>query len=340
MSQVKVSATVSIPKAFFKKYTKIGVLTDGNTLRLCYPVLKNFLPPHSVIEVPAGEEHKNLATCQHIWQKLTDLGFDRHSLLIILGGGVLGDMGGFSAATFKRGIDFILVPTTLLAQVDASVGGKLAVDFGPYKNHIGVFQLPVATFVATNFLKSLPSRELRSGYAEVIKHCLIADKKMWETIRKHNWEDHRWLKLVRHSVEIKSRVVRKDPREAGLRKILNFGHTVGHAIEGHFLTTGDRLFHGEAIAAGMIMESFISCHQGLLKERDLKDITVYILAVFGKIALPDDARWLPLMRQDKKNMGNKILLAVPKEVGKAIWDVGVSEKEILDATAYYRSLQT
>ncbi len=336
MSQIKISAGLALPQAILKKYTKIGVLVDDNTIVVCYPLLKSVLPVHELVQVPSGEIHKTLETCQYIWQRLTDQGFDRHSLLIVLGGGVLGDMGGFCAATFKRGIDFVLIPTTLLSQVDASIGGKLGVDFGVYKNHIGVFQLPAATVIATDFLKTLPPRELRSGFAEIIKHCLIADKKMWEMVRKRRLEDQDWLKLVRHSVKIKAAVAKKDPRERGLRKILNFGHTIGHALEGHFLHTSNRLFHGEAIAAGMVIESHIAFKKGYLKAKDLDEISAFILSVFGKIQLPQDAQWLPMLKQDKKNKGNTILLAVPKTIGKAVWDVGVSEKEIREATDYYR----
>ncbi len=340
MGSIKILSRISLNKSSLKKYSKVGVLVDENTLQFCYPSIKDALPSHFLLQVPSGEQNKTLATCGKIWQQLTDLGFDRHSLLVVLGGGVLGDMGGFCAATYKRGIDFMLVPTTLLSQVDASVGGKLGVDFGPFKNHIGVFQLPASTLIATDFLRSLPSRELRSGFAEIIKHCLIADRKMWDLIRKRNLDGQDWLKLVRHSVKIKQSVVKKDPREAGLRKVLNFGHTVGHALEGYFLSTPTRLYHGEAIAAGMVIESHIAWAKGLIKESDLRNITDYILAIFGKIDLPEDHLWLSLMKQDKKNKGNKVLIAVPKQVGRAVWDVGVSEKEISDAAGYYRARQT
>ncbi len=340
MPQLKFQTAPSFSKTIFRPYSNIGVLVDENTRRFCYEAVKNNLPAHRVIEVPGGEEHKTLATCQTIWQQLTDYQFDRHSLLIIIGGGVLGDMGGFCAATFKRGIDFLLVPTTLLSQVDASVGGKLGVDFGPYKNHIGVFQEPIYTHIATDFLKTLPERELRSGFAEVIKHCVIGDKIMWNSLGKYPFEKLPWLKLVRHSVQFKSRVVSRDPREQGLRKILNFGHTIGHALEGHFLQSGNRIFHGEAIAAGMIMEAFIAYRKKLISAAELQDISAYISSVFGKIELPGNSGWLTLIKQDKKNRGNKILMALPKKLGKAVWDVPVSEKEIREATDYYRSYQT
>lgn len=340
MTQINIQKKPSLNKTLLRNYSSVGVLVDENTRRLCYEQIRDKLPPHHVIQVPAGETHKNLHTCQHIWQQLTDYQFDRHSLLIVLGGGVLGDMGGFCAATFKRGIDFLLLPTTLLAQVDASIGGKLGVDFGHYKNHIGVFQQPVSTSIATNFLETLSERELRSGFAEVIKHCLIADKKMWNTIRMRSLQEQDWLTLVKHSVKTKNNVVKKDPREKGLRKILNFGHTIGHAMEGHFLESSNRLFHGEAIAAGMVVESHIASRKKLLSSQELKAITDYILSVFGKIEMPKNEEWMNLLNQDKKNRGNTIFMALPKEIGKAVWDVPVSRKEIRDSIDYYQSCQT
>lgn len=337
MTSISIRDFPSFQRATLNRYSGIAILVDENTRELCYPRIKDLLPPHQLVEVPAGEEHKNLATCQFIWQRLTEYQFDRHSLLIIVGGGVLGDMGGFCAATYKRGIDFMLVPTTLLSQVDASIGGKLGIDFGSFKNHLGVFQLPVQTQIATTFLQTLPHRELRSGFAEVIKHCIISDKKMWDFITKRPLESQPWSRLVRHSVRFKDGIVTKDPRERGVRQILNFGHTMGHALEGHFLTTGNRLFHGEAVAAGMIMESHMAAARGLLKDKELEAIRQYIQSVFGKIELPQDSQWLTLLKQDKKNRGNKILMALPKHIGKAVWGVPVSEKEILGAVEYYRS---
>lgn len=328
----------TISKASLRGYSQIAVLVDQHTRAHCYPLLAKQLPPHSVIEVMAGEDHKNLVTSQVIWQHMTELGFDRHAVLIIIGGGVLGDMGGFCAATFKRGIDFILVPTTLLSQVDSSIGGKLGVDFGPYKNHVGVFQQPVATYIASAFLDTLPSRELRSGFAEVIKHCIIGDKAMWKIVSQRTLENQPWLKLVKHSVGFKKKVTQKDPREKGLRKILNFGHTIGHALEGHFLNTDNRLFHGEAIAIGMIMEAWIACSRKLISEEEREQISGYLKAVFGKIPVPAPENWIPLMKQDKKNKGNKVLMALPRRLGNAVWDISVSERDIRGAWDYYNTL--
>ena len=256
--------------AFFSKnhYSKIGVLADDNTFKHCYPLISAALPDHFTVRIKAGEEQKNLATCTDIWQSMTDHALDRHSLIIILGGGVLGDMGGFCAATYKRGVDFLLIPTTLLAQADASIGGKLGIDFNHLKNHIGVFQLPVRTMLFSGFLKSLPFNELRSGFAEVIKHTLISDRKMWDEVRAKTIAHQDWNLLVRHSAEFKSRVVAEDPKEKGLRKILNAGHTIGHALESHLLAHNNRVLHGEAIAAGLVMEAYISWQKAMITHED------------------------------------------------------------------------
>src|SRR6187402_1944444 len=202
-----------------KNYSQVAVLTDENCRRHCYPLLEQTLPPHRLIEVKSGEEQKNLDTCSYIWQEMTEQALDRHAVLLVLGGGVLGDMGGFCASTYKRGIDFILVPTTLLAQVDASIGGKLGIDFNHFKNHIGVFNQPALTILHSDFLKTLPAAELRSGFAEVIKHTLISDKTMWDEISAKSLTHQDWDKILKHSVEFKADVTQKDPTETGLRKI-------------------------------------------------------------------------------------------------------------------------
>ena len=318
-----------------KTYSRIVVLTDSNTRKACYPKLQ-FLKAHDAIEFEAGEEKKNLDTCAKVWSELTRLKVDRKGLLIVLGGGVAGDLGGFCAATYKRGIDFILLPTTLLAQVDASVGGKLGIDFEGYKNHIGIFQEPVATIIHTPFLETLPKQELRSGFAEVIKHCLLSDKKMWDEIKSKELETQDWDTLTRHSVEFKAGVVRIDPREKGLRKVLNFGHTIGHALESYFLSTSSRLLHGEAIAIGMIAESWLAVQKELLTDQELDEIKNYLTLIFGKVELPKDKTAIVnIALQDKKNVGEKILIAVPIGIGANIWDVEVTGKEILGALEFY-----
>lgn len=216
-------------------YTKIAVLVDNNTYRHCLPYfLQNIDFEVVAIEIPAGELHKGLDTCRFIWSEMMRLGLDRRSLLINLGGGVIGDMGGFCAATYLRGIDFVQVPTTLLSHVDASVGGKLAIDFNGVKNSIGVFQNPKGVLVDPAFLKTLPLTEIRSGFAEVFKHALIADAAQWHNLQQINdLMTVDWASYLAPSLAIKQRIVEEDPTEKGIRKALNFGHTIGHAVESY-----------------------------------------------------------------------------------------------------------
>lgn len=322
-----------------KQYSKIAVLVDRNTARHCYPLIAPALPSHGLIEVESGEEQKHLGTCEFIWGKMTEWELDRHSVLIVLGGGVLGDMGGFCAATYKRGIDFILIPTTLLSQVDASVGGKLGIDFMHFKNHIGVFKTPAFTILHSGFLRTLPENEKRSGFAEVIKHALIADAASWEQIRKLPMDKQPWDSLLRDSVGIKLEVVKKDPYEKGLRKTLNAGHTIGHAIETYLLSTDRKVLHGEAIAAGLICEGFLARERNLLDNAAFQGMCDYILSTFGKINIrQDDQEAIArLTNQDKKNKGNRILCVLLEGIGNAKWDFEISQDEVKRALAFYQS---
>lgn len=323
-----------------KKYSKLAVLTDENTHRHCYPELKRLLPEHFVIEIKSGEESKNLETCATIWQALTDHTLDRHACVIVLGGGVLGDMGGFCAATYKRGIDFVLIPTTLLAQADASIGGKLGIDFNHFKNHIGVFQKPNLTLLYSGFLRTLPLAELRSGFAEVVKHTLIADAAMWREVSSRALGDQPWDILIRHSVEFKARVTTEDPTEKGLRKILNAGHTVGHALETYLLNERRRILHGEAIAVGLITEAYIAQTRNMISEIELRDISSFLQQIYGKIALKENE--LPaiarLVLQDKKNKENRILCVLLDGIGNSRWDCEISLDEVKNSLSFYLSL--
>ncbi len=322
-----------------KSYSKIVVLTDTNTKRFCYPVIKDALPKHTLITVKHGEENKNLQTCELIWSAMTEAQLDRHALMINLGGGVIGDMGGFCAATYKRGIDFIQIPTTLLSQVDASVGGKLGIDFQGFKNHLGVFTLPNAVLIDPVFLETLSEREKRSGFAEILKHCLIQDGEKWQEIRRKDLADQDLPDLIAHSVEIKKKVVEQDPTEKGLRKILNFGHTLGHAIETFFLPQGKkRLFHGEAIATGMVCESYIAYERGLIDERTREQIEEFIFSIYGKvdIAEADFDTIIGLTLQDKKNKGKEVRFSLINSAGSCLYDIVVSKNEMKKALAYYK----
>lgn len=322
-----------------RKYSKILVLVDEHTQEACYPIISASLPVHGVITVESGEENKVLETCEAIWQTMTDEQLDRHAALIILGGGVLGDMGGFCAATYKRGIDFILIPTTLLAQADASIGGKLGIDFNNFKNHIGAFKLPALTLLHTGFLKTLPEQELRSGFAEVIKHALISDKRLWNEIRAKDLKSQDWNAMVKQSAEFKYSVIDQDPYEKGVRKILNAGHTVGHALESYFLTAGNKILHGEAVAAGLIAEAYMASKKKLLDDQSLEEITNFIIRIFGRLTIPENAlqEIAVLCLQDKKNKANSVLGALPEGIGNARWDVEISSAEIVESLHYYRS---
>jgi 3-dehydroquinate synthase len=322
-----------------RTFSKISVLSDTNTARHCYPVIKNALPPHKVITIQDGEEFKTLETCEFIWTKMTEHQLDRHSVLIIIGGGVLGDMGGFCAGTYKRGIDFILIPTTLLAQVDASIGGKLGIDFLNFKNHIGIFQNPVFTLLHVGFLKTLSNSQKRSGFAEVIKHALISDRETWNAIRKTKFEDLAWDEVVKHSVSFKQRVASEDPKERGLRKILNAGHTIGHAIEAYFLSCGKPILHGEAVAAGLITECFLAVKRKMLDEPVFHEIRDYIFQIFGKVEFDasEVERISNFTLQDKKNKDGKILSVLLEGVGTAKYDCEISLDEVRKAVDYYRS---
>ena len=319
-------------------YTKIQVIVDGNTFKNCYPTIKAFLGKHNLVKIKSGESEKNLETCQKIWQAMTDNELDRHSLVINLGGGVIGDMGGFCASTYKRGIDFIQIPTTLLSQVDASVGGKLGIDFQGLKNHIGVFQIPNAVLIDDEFLKTLPLSELRSGFAEIVKHCLIMDGKKWDEIRKKDFEEQDFKDLITHSVNIKQQIVEADPTEKNLRKILNFGHTLGHAIETYFLGKPKlHLLHGEAIAAGMICEAFLSFKRGMIDQKTLENIEEFIFSVYGKanIKESDIEPIIALTAQDKKNKGKEIRFSLLEGAGKCTYDISVSKAGMKKALEYY-----
>jgi 3-dehydroquinate synthase len=311
---------------------KVAVLVDENTRQYCLPLLELSVP---VIEIKSGEQHKNIHTCTEVWKALTDFQFTRNSLLINLGGGVIGDLGGFAAATFKRGIRFVQMPTTLLSMVDASIGGKLGVDFNGLKNHIGVFQLPGSVIVWDGFLRTLSKRELRSGFAEMLKHGLISDAQYWNELKSHDFNSGDWKNLIQKSVEIKGRVVEADPMEQGLRKILNFGHTIGHAIESALLETGDALLHGEAIAAGMVMEAHLSFQRGMLSQMELDGITDTVRKIFGGVKLPEGEKLIALIQQDKKNRDGRLNFSLLAGIGKSEPDQPVNRTEIELSFSYY-----
>jgi 3-dehydroquinate synthase len=334
-----------------RSYAKILILTDENTRNACLPLFlektmlgtwdgKGLIINHPTInialtQISAGESHKTLQTCEQIWQSMFENGLDRKSLMINLGGGVIGDMGGFCAATYKRGIDFVQVPTTLLSMTDAAVGGKLGIDFQGIKNAVGVFRNPSAVFCDTDFLKTLSDRELVSGFAEVIKHSLIGDPLLWKQLQKiNNLRNADWANILKRSLAVKVKVVKKDPFEKNLRQLLNYGHTIGHAIESYFLNTEKPLTHGEAIAIGMFSEQYL-----ITGETDFLIKTGnYLAKFFPKVEIPEDIfpQLWELMQQDKKNAAGKIRMAVPENGKYGLKILEPNYQEVCKSLQYYK----
>lgn len=317
--------------------SKIAILVDENTEKHCLPLIESLISNARIIKITSGEQHKNLTTCAYIWEQMTKASLDRKSLLINLGGGVIGDMGGFCAATYKRGIRFINLPTTLLSQVDASVGGKLGIDFNGFKNHIGLFKQPDHILIHSTFLQTLSEREMKSGFAEILKHSIIANHEQWNRIKSKPFKAIDINTIVEQSVKIKENVVNEDPLEKGIRKILNFGHTIGHAIETTFLNSSNPILHGEAVAAGMICESYIAHKESLITQDELEQIVKMIDLNYSRVALSSKSQQsiLTLVAQDKKNEKDNILMALPKGIGSAVWDIEVNPYEIQAALEFY-----
>lgn len=324
-----------------RRYSKILILVDRNTAEYCLPIVQTQvadLTDYDIIEIDPGEENKNIDFCIGIWKMMLDFGADRNSLLINVGGGVVTDIGGFAASTFKRGFDFVHVPTTLLSQVDASVGGKTGIDMDGVKNLIGTFTQPQAVFISNLFLETLDERQRLSGMAEMIKHGLIRDAAFYQVLREIPVNailpEH-----IRHSIAIKNEVVLEDPLESGLRKILNFGHTIGHAVESHSLLSSEApLLHGEAIAAGMICEAYLSYRLAGLSQSALEEITNLIGMRFGWVSMlaSSDAQLLEIMANDKKNEQEKVGFALLSAIGECRPGYFVEPALIYDSLDYYR----
>lgn len=294
-----------------------------------------------IIVLPAGEENKVLEICNQVWTALSEYEIGRNDLIINVGGGVITDLGGFIAATFKRGMAFINVPTTLLSQVDASVGGKTGIDLGPYKNQIGVFADADYVFIDPRFLTTLPAIEIESGFAEMLKHGLIAFKTYWEELKKINPVENPQglLAKIRASVSIKRDIVAKDHKEGGIRKTLNFGHTIGHALEGYCLSQNNAIPHGYGVAWGMVAESYISLEMKLISKTEFNEIDTFIRSIYPPLALNQDA--IPalesIMRNDKKNKSGIMQFTLLKGIGATVYDQKVSSETIQKALQFILS---
>ncbi|GAA4232018.1 3-dehydroquinate synthase [Postechiella marina] len=325
-------------------FSKIFILVDNNTHEHCLPYFLQRLETNvviEIIEIEDGEINKTIDTCVGVWETLSELDADRKSLLINVGGGVITDLGGFVASTFKRGIAYINIPTTLLSMVDASVGGKTGVDLGHLKNQIGVISTPDIVLIDTNYLKTLPENQLRSGLAEMLKHGLITGETYWnkfanlDALTINNLDT-----LIYESVLIKKDVVDKDPRENGLRKTLNFGHTLGHAIESYFLSSPEKetLLHGEAIAVGMVLACYLSSKTSGFPMETTNSIKEQFSNYYGKITIEnkDYAPIIELLKYDKKNNHGNINFVLLKNIGETLIDCKVEDQLILDAFEYYK----
>ncbi|WP_390454976.1 3-dehydroquinate synthase [Chryseobacterium sp. Alg-005] len=327
-----------------KTFSKIFILVDENTHEYCLPTLLGNMETDlsfEILEIEAGEEMKNIQTANQLWEILTEMKADRKALMINLGGGVITDMGGFVASTYKRGIPFINIPTTLLSMCDASIGGKTGIDLMHYKNMVGTFTFPEQIFVYPQFLETLPFKELRSGFAEMLKHGLIADKQHWDhLIQIHKLDVDAVTAHIQTSMDIKQDVVTKDFHEKDLRKTLNFGHTIGHAIESLCLEQGTPILHGEAVAAGMICEAHLSYLEDLLSKEDSEIIVENIKRYYPYLDITDFTNddICALLLNDKKNTDNKVNFSLLSGIGSCIYDHQSSQKNILQSLEFYRKL--
>lgn len=335
----KDATTLSIKK--LNEFGKRFILVDENTKEHCLPLfynLTNNIHIDGVITIKAGINNKNINETIDVWNQLTELGADRDALLINLGGGVISDLGGFAASTYKRGLHFINYPTSLLGMIDASIGGKTGLDFANVKNQIGLFSNPLSVIIDPVFLKTLDLKELQSGYAEMLKCALIMDIDLWDTISNTNFNQiSDWDSLIVQAARNKVNIVRYDSQEKSIRKILNFGHTIGHAIESHFINKGNDITHGEAVAAGIICETYISSKIFEFECTQVKEIINVIDMNFERFNLniEDISSLMTFMKQDKKRKGGKYNFSLLRKLGKAVHDIEIEEALIKESLEFY-----
>lgn len=326
------------------KPSKIIFLTDENTHEHCLPFLLSNVTtevPYEVIEIEPGEELKNIDTATQLWEILSDFEADRKTLMINLGGGVITDLGGFVASTYKRGVSFINIPTTLLAMCDAAIGGKNGIDHQFLKNIVGTFANPEQIFIYVGFLKTLPHPDLRSGFAEMLKHGLIADRKHWEDLTAiSELRPENIAPFIERSTEIKQEIVQQDYKEQNIRKTLNFGHTIGHALESLFLKSGRPIPHGEAIAIGIICETRLSYLNNLITEKLSGAIIKQIQKNFPihDISSFKSEEILHLMTNDKKNTLGEINFSLLEGIGSSCFDQRISNDKITEVLTFYNNM--
>ncbi|MBQ0049079.1 MAG: 3-dehydroquinate synthase [Bacteroidales bacterium] len=326
-------------------YDRLFVLTDTNTVENCWPLVCGFacLQGAKVITIGASDDNKTVESLCHVWDELQSGSATRHSLLVNIGGGMVTDLGGFAASTYQRGIQYINIPTTLLAMVDASVGGKTGINYGGLKNQVGVFNLASSVILHTCFLKTLDHPNIASGYAEMLKHGLLSDDERWAgllavDLASQNLDLDQMRLMVASSVAIKQHVVDEDPTEKGMRKVLNLGHTVGHAIESLAMEQGRTILHGYAVAWGLVCELYMSVALCGFPQEKMRQTVQFIHQTYGRFDLDckDYDRLYELMRHDKKNVGNNINFALLANVGDVRLDQKASRELVYEAFDFLR----
>ena len=330
-------------------HDKLFVLVDETTHQLCLPVIAGFdcMQEAQCIVIGATDTHKTLDTLSHVWAELQRMGATRHSLLINLGGGMVTDLGGFAASTFKRGLAYINIPTTLLSMVDASVGGKTGINFGGLKNEIGVFNNANSVILDTIFLQTMDQENILSGYAEMLKHGLISEEKMWAELLNFNL-DHpdgqdnleflvQLGRMLADSVAVKQRIVTEDPTEHGIRKALNLGHTAGHAFESLALERKP-ILHGYAVAYGLVVELYLCCVKTGFPQDKMRQTVAFIKEHYGRmpITCDDYPKLIELMHHDKKNVGTDINFTLLGGIGDIRINQTATEEDIKEALDFYR----
>ncbi len=331
-------------RVFKQKRQKVFVLLDDHTRYFCWPLIQAYFieiqNDTMFVEIPHGEENKNLDQLQSIWKQLTKAGAGRDAVLINLGGGVITDLGGFAAASYKRGITTIHFPTTLLAMVDAALGGKTGIDFEGYKNHIGAFYQPQKVYVLTDFLKTLPERQWKSGLGELIKYGFLTAKGIKPLENFSFLQNQQLQETIIEAAQFKLNVVAEDPTENGMRKILNFGHTIGHAFESFAMSKQQMLMHGEAVAAGIVAELYLSVKLKGLKIYVLEEYISFYRLHFEpfKIVASDVSNLLEIISHDKKNRGGELLLVCINSNEKPVFDVPIEPEQLRECLIWYSEL--
>jgi 3-dehydroquinate synthase len=324
-------------------HDKLFLLTDESTLKFCLPIIQNFecLKGAGIITIPVGDLNKNLQSMQIVWNALDEKKASRNSLMINLGGGMVTDLGGFAASTFKRGIPFVNIPTTLLAMVDASVGGKTGINFNGLKNEIGVFNTAESVIIDSDFLKTLDIQNMLSGYAEMLKHGLISNVEHWSEVLNFNWDQpdyKKLLNLIERSVRVKEKIVEEDPHEHGIRKALNFGHTIGHAFESWSMQTNRPILHGYAVAFGMVCELYLSYLRLGFPQNKLQQTNQFIKEHYGILGITCKQydKLYDLITHDKKNVNGVINFTLLSDIGNIHINQQAGKKEIFELFDFFQ----